>query len=123
MTSLGNDRNCRRENARQRDAAPCRPVDRDDSASSRSKLVPPVSRPSEAPAPTLLQRICDPRIAWPALKVALIVGIMLNAVNNGDRLSHGDAINWWQFALNVVVPFCVSSYSAARNDLLRAGDD
>lgn len=85
--------------------------------------MPPVSRPSEAPAPTLLQRICDPRIAWPALKVALIVGIMLNAVNNGDRLSHGDAINWWEFALNFVVPFCVSSYSAARNDLLRAGDD
>ena len=85
--------------------------------------MPPVSRPSEAPTSTLGQRICDPRIAWPALKVAVIVGIVLNAVNNGDRLLLGDPVNWWQFALNFVVPFFVSSYSAARNDLRRAGGD
>ena len=60
---------------------------------------------------------------WSAFKVALIVGIVLNSVNNGDRLLRGDAINWWQFALNFLVPYCVSSYSAARNELRRAGDD
>jgi hypothetical protein len=85
--------------------------------------VPPLSRPSDAPTPTLVRQICDRRIAWPALKVAFLVGIVLNAINNSDHLLRGDAINWWQFALNFVVPFCVSSYSAARSNLRRAGDD
>lgn len=71
----------------------------------------------------ILQRTCDRRIAWPAFKVALVVGIVLNTINNGDSLLRGDAINWWQFALNFLVPYCVSSYSAARNDLRRTGGD
>ena len=82
-----------------------------------------MSPANKAPAPGLLQRTCDPRIARSALKVALVVGIVLNAVNNGDRLLRGDAINWWQFALNFLVPYCVSSFSAARNQLRRVEGD
>jgi len=85
--------------------------------------VPHVSRAHKAFATGLVQRACAPRIARPALKVALVVGTVLNVVNNGDRLWWGEAINWWQFALNFLVPYCVSSYSAARNELQRAGDD
>lgn len=83
----------------------------------------PSSLPSDAPTPTLVRQICDRRIAWPALKAALLVGFVLNAINHGDHLVRGDAINWGQFVLNFLVPYCVSSYSAARSGLRRAGDD
>jgi hypothetical protein len=75
------------------------------------------------PPAGLLQTACDPRIAWSAFKIALVVGTVLNTVNNGDRLLRGDAVNWWQFALNFLVPFCVSSYGAAGNDSRRVGGD
>ncbi len=79
--------------------------------------------PSAPSAIGLLRRACAVRIAWPAFKIALFVGIILNLINNGDRLMRGDTINWWQFVLNFLVPYCVSSYSAANNDLRRRGDD
>ncbi len=82
-----------------------------------------MSRPIGTPPAGLLQTACDRRTAWSAFKIALVVGTVLNTINNGDRLLRGDAVNWWQFALNFLVPFCVSSYSAARNDSRRAGGD
>lgn len=60
------------------------------------------------------------RIAWAALKVALVVGTVLNLINNGEQFWTHHTVNLWQAALNYVVPFCVSSYSAARNEAQRA---
>jgi hypothetical protein len=60
------------------------------------------------------------RIAWAALKVALVVGTVLNLINNGEQFWTHHTVNLWQAALNFVVPFCVSSYSAARNEAQRA---
>ena len=60
----------------------------------------------------ILQR----KILVPALKVALVVGTVLNLINNGEQLWFSHTVNVWQAALNFVVPFCVSSYSAARNE-------
>ncbi|HCI13086.1 MAG: hypothetical protein A2063_06045 [Gallionellales bacterium GWA2_60_142] len=59
------------------------------------------------------------RIALPALKVALVVGTLLNLVNQGGNLLEGMPLNATQMLLNYLVPFCVSSYSAARNELQR----
>jgi hypothetical protein len=66
--------------------------------------------------PGLLRLALQRRTVLTALKVALFVGAILNIVNNGERIAAGEAINWWQFALNFLVPYCVSSYSAARNE-------
>lgn len=63
------------------------------------------------------------RIALPALKVALVVGAMLNLVNQGGDLLQGLPLHAAQMLLNFVVPFCVSSYSAARNEMLCDGED
>lgn len=63
------------------------------------------------------------RIAWAALKVAVVVGSVLNVINNGQQLWSHHAVNLWQVAMNFVVPFCVSSYSAARNEAQRAKGD
>lgn len=54
-----------------------------------------------------------------ALKVALVVGTLLNLANQGGFLLDGQSVSWFNFALNYFVPFCVSSYSAARNELQR----
>lgn len=67
-----------------------------------------------------LLRIASRRqIMLPALKVALVVGTLLNLVNQGGNLLSGGPINLTQMLLNFVVPFCVSSYSAARNEMRR----
>ena len=55
-------------------------------------------------------------IAVSAIKVSLVVGTALNAINNGPQWLSGDAISVWKIALNYLVPFLVSSYSGARNE-------
>lgn len=73
--------------------------------------------------PATPQRRCDvlrwmahPRIVGEAFKVALVVGTVLNFINHGAQLWALRPANLWQVALNFVVPYCVSSYSAARNE-------
>ena len=50
------------------------------------------------------------------LKVALVVGTVLNAINQGDRLLalRFDEVVWWKVGLTYLVPFGVSVFSAAR---------
>lgn len=54
-----------------------------------------------------------------AIKVALVVGTVLNIINQGGRLLDGLSPSWFHVALNYLVPYFVSSYSAARNELNR----
>lgn len=49
-----------------------------------------------------------------AVKVALVVGSCLNAINQGPQLWQGEGVEWNKVALNYVVPYLVASYSAAR---------
>jgi len=58
-------------------------------------------------------------VARPALKVAAIVGTVLNVVNNGEQFWAGQQVDLWHVALNYLVPYFVSSYSAARNEATR----
>jgi hypothetical protein len=58
----------------------------------------------------------DRSILVGGLQVAAVVGTVLNAINQGDRLlamQWGDVV-WWKIGLTYLVPFCVSVYSAAR---------
>jgi hypothetical protein len=45
------------------------------------------------------------------LRIALVVGIVLTAINQGDVIAGGDATaaTWVRCALNFVVPFLVSN--------------
>jgi len=58
-------------------------------------------------------------VARPALKVAAVVGTVLNVVNNGEQFWAGQQVDLWHVVLNFLVPYCVSSYSAARNEATR----
>lgn len=74
----------------------------------------------ESPRASVLALMCSRRIAWSALKVSLVVGTVLNVINNGRQFWEHHPVSLWQVAMNYVVPFCVSSYSAARNEAQRA---
>jgi hypothetical protein len=69
------------------------------------------------------QVACSAPIVRNALGVALFVGTLLNAINQGSAVIHGENIDWLRFALNYVVPYCVASYSATRNDMSRSHDE
>lgn len=52
-----------------------------------------------------------------ALKIALGVGTLLNLVNQGEQMLQGSTISWLHLLLNYLVPYCVASYSAAKNEI------
>lgn len=59
-----------------------------------------------------------------SLKIAVVVGTVLVAINFGDRLLHGTMPigDWIKAALNYVVPYCVATYvgaNAARDRVQR----
>ncbi len=53
------------------------------------------------------------------LKVAIVVGVLLNLINQWEALSTASwgAIHWPKFLLTFCVPFCVSVYSSAMAKL------
>ncbi|MBI3146836.1 MAG: nitrate/nitrite transporter NrtS [Pseudogulbenkiania sp.] len=50
-----------------------------------------------------------PRIVRNALEVALLVGAVLNLVNQGGRILDGSPVSWLQVIMNFCVPYCVST--------------
>ena len=46
-----------------------------------------------------------------SLAIALIVGSILNLINQGDYVMEGQ-VNWLKLTLTYCVPFCVSTYGA-----------
>ena len=57
---------------------------------------------------------CSRSVVTRALKVALLVGCILVAINHGDALLAGDVdgIRLSKILLTFLVPYCVSVYSA-----------
>jgi len=47
-----------------------------------------------------------------SFSVALVVGLLLNLINQGDALFAGRALDWTKIALTFVVPYCVATYGA-----------
>jgi sulfur relay (sulfurtransferase) DsrF/TusC family protein len=55
-------------------------------------------------------------LSWPAVRrslgVALIVGTILNAINQGEAILAGAGIVVWKLLLTYAVPFVVASYGS-----------
>lgn len=47
-----------------------------------------------------------------SLMVGLVVGTILNAINQGDVLLHGGHVNVVKMILTYAVPYCVATYGA-----------
>lgn len=63
-------------------------------------------------ADSALRRVLRPPIVTRSLMVALVVGTVLNAINQGPELWRGEPVVMWKLALTYVVPFLVASYGA-----------
>jgi hypothetical protein len=66
-------------------------------------------------------------LAWPSAKrscvVAVIVGSILNAINQGDAMIGGGTVIWWKILLTYLVPFCVATYGAYSAFALSGGQE
>lgn len=55
-------------------------------------------------------------LSWPiarrSLLTMLIVGSILNVINQGDAIVRSSAIDWWKLLLTYCVPFCVATFGA-----------
>jgi hypothetical protein len=67
-----------------------------------------------------LRRALSSASARRSLVVALVVGTVLNLINQGDALVSGAPLNHWKIALTFIVPFCVSTYGAYSMALITA---
>ncbi|MHB1676193.1 MAG: nitrate/nitrite transporter NrtS [Sulfuriferula sp.] len=70
-----------------------------------------------------LQIVCSVRIVQNSLRIALVVGTVLNLINQGGSILTGKGISWFNLLLNYFVPYCVASYSAAKNEITRSEDE
>ena len=52
-----------------------------------------------------------------SLLVALVVGTILNLINQGDALLAGAPLGWTKILLTFAVPYCVSTYGAVSYHL------
>lgn len=62
--------------------------------------------------PSALQLALQPRVVKSALVVGLVVGTLLNLINQGDALLSGGPVVLWKLLLTYVVPYLVSTYGA-----------
>ena len=61
--------------------------------------------------------LCMRDITRSSLRIALLVGTVLNLINQSGYWLHGDDLQVGHLMPNYVVPYCVASYSAVRTRL------
>jgi hypothetical protein len=75
---------------------------------------------ADGPIKTALRQALSPACARRSVLVALVVGTILNLINQGDALVAGAGLTWWKIALTYIVPFCVATYGACSMALITA---
>jgi hypothetical protein len=53
-----------------------------------------------------------PGVPRRSFAAALVVGTLLNLINQGDALFAGRALDWTKLVLTYIVPYCVATYGA-----------
>lgn len=79
--------------------------------SDGSEQGPPTQECGESMQRYLLYAI-ESGVARRSFIVALIVGTVLNIINQGDAILAGEAVHWGKAALTFAVPYCVATYGA-----------
>ena len=64
------------------------------------------------PRPSILRLAISEGVPRRSLIVALIVGTLLNLINQGDALVTGDRIDILKLSLTYFVPYAVATYGA-----------
>ncbi|MEQ1755908.1 MAG: nitrate/nitrite transporter NrtS [Micropepsaceae bacterium] len=63
---------------------------------------------------TALKRATSPPTLQGSLRIALVVGTILNIINQSDAILAHAHLNWVRCLLTYLVPFAVATYSAYR---------
>lgn len=75
--------------------------------------MPPAQAPGSLQILTLAWRLAtSDGVPIRSLKVALVIGTVLNLINQGDALWGPASINWFKLALTFAMPYAVSTYGA-----------
>jgi hypothetical protein len=61
---------------------------------------------------TIWQCIIAPGVPRRSLAAAVVVGTLLNLINQGDALFSGRRLDRLKLALTYIVPYCVATYGA-----------
>lgn len=71
---------------------------------------------------SILRIVLDRRVMGRATRIAIVIGTILTAINQGDALlsHHFTAAMVWKIALTYCVPYCVSTYTAISMKRQRA---
>lgn len=67
--------------------------------------------------PSLAAVIFERGIVRRSIVVAVIVGTILNIINQGDALVAGGPVVAWKLVLTYCVPYCVATYGAVTAHL------
>ena len=51
--------------------------------------------------------------------LAIIVGTIINLINQGDVLMAGEPLNWLKIGLSYILPYCVATYGAVSVQMSR----
>lgn len=65
----------------------------------------------------LFKTALKPHIFKNSIKVSLIVGTILNLINQGESLMSEGSISYAHLIMNYLVPYLVSTYSASVNEI------
>ncbi len=65
-------------------------------------------------SPTALEIATSAPVVRRSAKIALVVGVLLMAINHGDNIvmGHMTLASWFKCALTFFVPYCVSTVTA-----------
>jgi hypothetical protein len=69
--------------------------------------------------PTFWSLTLSRRVVLNALKVSLVVGTVLNIINQGAAIISWHDIHWGHVALNYLTPYLVATWSAVKNEMDR----
>ena len=63
-------------------------------------------------SPTVFQLATRPAVVKSAIAVAIVVGMILNLINQGDAIFGDKPVVVWKLLLTFCVPYCVSTYGS-----------
>lgn len=66
---------------------------------------------------------CSDGVPRRSFYVALVVGTVLNLINQGDALIGAGSIDWLKVVLTYCVPYAVCTYGAVTSQLARSRSD
>jgi len=68
---------------------------------------------------TVFSIASSPPVVKLAIRMSLVVGSLLNVINQGDALFGSRAVDVFKLCLTYLVPYCVATYSATSITLQR----